>query len=73
LRRAISGLHGVCRKRVAVRGVILEELLRVEDLKTYFYTITGVVRAVDNVSFSLNRGEVLGLAGESGCGKTNYR
>jgi len=48
----------------------LEELLRVEGLKTYFYTTAGVVRAVDDVSFSLNRGEVLGLAGESGCGKS---
>lgn len=46
------------------------ELLRIEGLKTYFYTTAGVVRAVDNISFTLNKGEVLGLAGESGCGKS---
>lgn len=46
------------------------ELLRVEGLKTYFFTIAGAVRAVDNISFTLNQGEVLGLAGESGCGKS---
>ncbi|OYT38837.1 MAG: dipeptide/oligopeptide/nickel ABC transporter ATP-binding protein [Desulfurococcales archaeon ex4484_58] len=47
-----------------------EVLMRVEGLKTYFYTARGIVKAVDNVSFTLNRGEVLGLAGESGCGKS---
>ena len=45
-------------------------LLSVEDLKTYFYTNMGVVKAVDGVSFSLKRGEALGLAGESACGKS---
>ncbi len=48
----------------------MEELLRVEDLKTYFYTHEGVVKAVDGVSFSINKGETLGLVGESGCGKS---
>ncbi len=47
-----------------------ETLLDVRNLHTYFYTIKGVVRAVDNVSFSLRKGEVLGIAGESGCGKS---
>src|SRR5579859_1635116 len=46
------------------------EILRVEDLQTYFYTEDGVVKAVDGVSFSLHRGETLGLVGESGCGKS---
>ena len=45
-------------------------ILEVKNLKTYFHTRTGSVKAVDNVSFKLEKGEVLGLAGESGCGKT---
>ena len=45
-------------------------LLVVEDLKTYFALDGKTVRAVDGISFTLNHGEALGLAGESGCGKT---
>ncbi len=45
-------------------------LLRVEDLRTWFYTARGVVKAVDGVSFTLNGGETLGLLGESGSGKS---
>jgi oligopeptide/dipeptide ABC transporter ATP-binding protein len=45
-------------------------LLAVQDLKTHFQLRSGWVRAVDGVSFRLNDGEALGLAGESGCGKT---
>ncbi len=48
----------------------MEELLRVEDLKTYFFTHDGTVKAVDGVSFTINKGETLGLVGESGCGKS---
>lgn len=47
-----------------------DELLRVEGLKTYFYTEDGTVRAVDGVSLKLNKGETLGVVGESGCGKS---
>jgi oligopeptide/dipeptide ABC transporter ATP-binding protein len=45
-------------------------ILEVQDLKTYFYTSRGVVKAVDGVSFALKKGETLGLVGESGCGKS---
>lgn len=45
-------------------------LLEVKDLRTYFYTRWGVGKAVDGVSFSLAKGETLGLLGESGCGKS---
>ena len=45
-------------------------LLEVKGLKTYFYTEDGIVRAVDGVNFEVYPGEVLGLVGESGCGKS---
>lgn len=45
-------------------------LLEVKELKTYFYTEDGVVKAVDGVNFYVNPGEVMGLVGESGCGKS---
>jgi oligopeptide/dipeptide ABC transporter ATP-binding protein len=47
-----------------------ERMLEVRGLKTYFFTEDGVVKAVDGVDFYVNRGEVLGLVGESGCGKS---
>ncbi len=45
-------------------------LLDVENLQTYFYTFDGIARAVDDVSYHLSKGEVLGIVGESGCGKS---
>ena len=45
-------------------------LLEVKDLRTYFYTQEGVVKAVDGTTYSVEEGEVLGLVGESGCGKS---
>ncbi|MFQ6111272.1 MAG: ATP-binding cassette domain-containing protein, partial [Nitrospinota bacterium] len=45
-------------------------LLSLKNLKTYFYTAEGLVKAVDGVSWHVNPGETLGLVGESGCGKT---
>jgi peptide/nickel transport system ATP-binding protein len=47
-----------------------DTLLAVEGLTTHFFTEEGAVHAVDNVSFSLKRGETLGVVGESGCGKS---
>ncbi|MBN2548742.1 MAG: ABC transporter ATP-binding protein [Anaerolineales bacterium] len=49
---------------------ITQPLLSVHNLKTYFYTEDGVVKAVDGVDFTVKPGEVLGLVGESGCGKS---
>ncbi len=47
-----------------------DQLLEIRGLKTHFDTRDGVVKAVDEVSLSIKRGEVLGLVGESGCGKS---
>ena len=46
-----------------------ERLLDVKNLKTYFFTDEGVVRAVDGVDLYIEKGETLGVVGESGCGK----
>lgn len=48
----------------------MTNVLEVKNLKTYFFTDEGVVKAVDDVSFSLEKGKALGLVGESGCGKS---
>ncbi|MFT4638460.1 MAG: oligopeptide transport system ATP-binding protein [Verrucomicrobiales bacterium] len=45
-------------------------MLKVEDLRTHFHTRDGIVRAVDGVSFSLEKGQTIGIVGESGCGKS---
>lgn len=46
------------------------KILEVKNLKTYFYTDDGIVKAVDGVSFDLKKGETLGIVGETGCGKS---
>jgi peptide/nickel transport system ATP-binding protein len=48
---------------------VAENVLEMEDLRVSFYTEEGEVRAVDGVSFSIPRGSIVGLVGESGCGK----
>lgn len=48
----------------------MSELLAIDGLKTYFYTEEGIVRAVDGVQLQIRKGEILGLVGESGCGKS---
>jgi peptide/nickel transport system ATP-binding protein/oligopeptide transport system ATP-binding protein len=48
----------------------MEELLRIENLQTQFFTHEGTVRAVNGISLTLTKGETLGLVGESGCGKS---
>lgn len=47
-----------------------ENLIEVRNLKTHFFTPEGVVRAVDGASFTVKRGQVTGIVGESGCGKS---
>jgi oligopeptide/dipeptide ABC transporter ATP-binding protein len=49
---------------------VQDPLLDIRDLRTYFYTDEGVVRAVDGVSMAIGRRETLGVVGESGCGKS---
>jgi len=47
-----------------------EKILEIKDLRTYFYTNVGEVRAVDGLSYHVNKGEAVGLVGESACGKS---
>lgn len=53
-----------------MRTVSTHDILSIRDLRTYYYTDRGVVRAVDGINLNLKRGEAIGLVGESGCGKS---
>jgi ABC-type dipeptide/oligopeptide/nickel transport system ATPase component len=48
----------------------MDTVLQIEDLKTYFHSYLGLVKAVDGVSLHVDQQEIIGLVGESGCGKT---
>lgn len=63
---AESDVPSIMNQNTALSEVCLE----VKNLKVLFHTPRGILRAVDDVSFTLSRGEILGLVGESGCGKT---
>jgi peptide/nickel transport system ATP-binding protein len=67
--RSIHGWHAAC-EAMNTTHEPAAALLEVKGLKTYFFTRDGVVRAVDDMSFSVERGETLAIVGESGCGKS---
>ena len=48
----------------------MPNLLDIKNLKVYFHTELGVAKAVDGISLSVDKGETVGIVGESGCGKT---
>jgi peptide/nickel transport system ATP-binding protein len=54
----------------SAKSAAAKTVLEVEGLKTYFFVRQGIVKAVDDISFSLNAGEKLAIVGESGCGKS---
>ncbi len=64
--QAMSTLTDAPRRR-AMQG---DAVLEVDNLKTHFFTQAGTIKAVDGVSYSVRRGETLGVVGESGCGKS---
>jgi oligopeptide/dipeptide ABC transporter ATP-binding protein len=76
IRKSLSGLEDRLKKKDGLLQLTEEKigddkiLLSVEDLVTYFYTEEGIVKAVEGVTFQIYEDEVLGLVGETGCGKS---
>ena len=67
-RRSLSRLAS--RRRSLVPELQMDNLLEVKNLQTHFFMAEGVAKAVDSTTFSIRRGQVLGVVGESGCGKS---
>jgi oligopeptide/dipeptide ABC transporter ATP-binding protein len=62
--------HGSIYARKILHQDIMNTLLEVSNLKTFFFTGEGLVKAIDGIDFTIDRGETLALVGESGCGKS---
>ncbi len=67
---ATSTATEVSPQSVDAHGANARPLLEVQDLRTHFHVMDGIVKAVDGISFSLDRSRTLGVVGESGCGKS---
>ena len=65
-----AGAATTLRRTEEVHTAPDDAILAVENLRTYFFTNDGIVRAVNGVDFAVRRGETLGVVGESGCGKS---
>ncbi len=61
---------GVAAEATGIAGAVGNVVLDVRNLRTYFFTYEGVVKALDGVTFNVRRGETVGLVGETGCGKS---
>ena len=66
----MSGVVELASNQASPAAVNAKTVLEVEGLKTYFFVRQGIVKAVDDISFSLKAGEKLAIVGESGCGKS---
>src|SRR6266700_956049 len=66
----LNDLEPIARPPAGPGATQAKPLLEIDNLQTHFFTAAGVVRAVDGVSYDVRAGEVLGVVGESGCGKS---
>jgi oligopeptide/dipeptide ABC transporter ATP-binding protein len=66
----VNDVESVSETGAALAPNLSPPLLEIDNLQTHFFTAAGVVRAVDGVSYEVRAGEVLGVVGESGCGKS---